>query len=71
MRERENLFSDYQDELRRKEKDEKYQKKEQVSKRMKTSWHSINDVSQMVLDFIQKHLLALFYVFLEMTFARF
>jgi hypothetical protein len=30
MRERENLFNDYQDELRRKEKDEKHQKKEQV-----------------------------------------
>lgn len=32
MRERENLFSDYIDELRRKEKDEKHQKKEQVSR---------------------------------------
>jgi hypothetical protein len=31
MRERENLFNDYQDELRRKEKDDKHQKKEQVS----------------------------------------
>lgn len=31
MRERENLFNDYMDELRRKEKDEKHQKKEQVS----------------------------------------
>lgn len=30
MRERENLFSDYIDELRRKEKDEKHQRKEQV-----------------------------------------
>lgn len=32
MRERENLFSDYIDELRRKEKDEKHQRKEQVRK---------------------------------------
>ena len=31
MRERENLFSDFLDELRRKEKDEKHQRKEQVS----------------------------------------
>jgi hypothetical protein len=30
MRERENLFTDYLDELRRKEKEEKHQKKEQV-----------------------------------------
>lgn len=30
MRERENLFSDFLDELRRKEKDEKHQRKEQV-----------------------------------------
>lgn len=30
MRERENLFSDYIDELRRKEKEEKHQRKEQV-----------------------------------------
>lgn len=32
MRERENLFNDFMDELRRKEKDDKHQKKEQVSK---------------------------------------
>lgn len=32
MRERENLFNDFLDELRRKEKDEKHQRKEQVRK---------------------------------------
>lgn len=32
MRERENLFNDYLEELRRKEKDEKHLKKEQVQK---------------------------------------
>lgn len=32
MRERENLFADYLDELRRKEKDEKHQRKEQIRK---------------------------------------
>lgn len=40
MRERENLFTDFLDELRRKEKEEKHQKKEQVriSFDKATSW---------------------------------
>lgn len=38
MRERENLFSDFLEELRRKEKDEKHQKKEQVRRQDKLFW---------------------------------
>lgn len=42
MRERENLFNDYLSELRRREKDEKHQKKEQVRRNFQINDFAIN-----------------------------
>lgn len=46
MRERENLFNDFLDELRKKEKDEKHQRKEQVRKLfVQTKKYQNNEIS--------------------------
>jgi hypothetical protein len=52
MRERENLFNDYLSDLRRREKDEKHQKKEQVRRNFQVDDFAINCTHLMI--FVQK-----------------